>query len=356
MGWPILRDAVPAGATSAPPLNAKPIRSLMHPSYHTAQSRAHHAVSALVTVAALAVAACTDPVTPSAPRPPAAPSLAKGGGGGASQGPGRIYFSAGKHDPQYADVYVIEVGTDSATRLTDAPGHDSAPSASRDGKALVFSSNRDGNYELYTMKPDGSGQTRVTNTPAHESHPEFSPDGRRIAFLRYDPQTATSDLFIMRTNGTGLVQVTSDGMPKEGPTWSPDGTQIAYAVHLGDNWEVVRVNVDGTGLVNLSNDPVGNDINPAWAPDGSLVAFASDREFLDTGTREIYTVTPDGANLTRRTFLEPVGAQYPVWSPNSQKLAFWVSDDPMAVLTMNLDGTNLEKVYIGLAAYPSWGK
>ena len=54
----------------------------------------------------------------------------------------------------------------------------------RNGK-IAFTSNRDGNYEIYTMEANGSNQTRLTNSP-YDASPKWSPDGTKIAFLRSD--------------------------------------------------------------------------------------------------------------------------------------------------------------------------
>ena len=47
-------------------------------------------------------------------------------------------------------------------------------------------SKRDGNFEIYSMNADGSGQTRLTNNPAADGFPTWSPDGTRIAFVSGD--------------------------------------------------------------------------------------------------------------------------------------------------------------------------
>jgi TolB protein len=68
-------------------------------------------------------------------------------------------------------------------RLTDHPKMDCWPAWSPDGKRIAFTSNRDGNYEIYLMNADGSGQRNLTQHPASDNFAAFSPDGRRLAFL-----------------------------------------------------------------------------------------------------------------------------------------------------------------------------
>src|SRR5262245_36220775 len=59
--------------------------------------------------------------------------------------------------PRGWDVYVAHVKTGKATRLTDHPALDYNAAASPDGKRVAFVSERDGNMEIYSMSPDGSG-------------------------------------------------------------------------------------------------------------------------------------------------------------------------------------------------------
>jgi TolB protein len=61
------------------------------------------------------------------------------------------------------------------TRLTDNPAIDGQANWSPDGTQIVFSSDRDGNYEIYFMNADGSGQTRLTDNPAGDEIPVWQP-------------------------------------------------------------------------------------------------------------------------------------------------------------------------------------
>src|SRR6266516_1024749 len=71
----------------------------------------------------------------------------------------------------------------------------------RNGKIVFSRRVVDGNFEIFSMNPDGSGQTNLTQNPASDNDPAGSPDGRRIAFSRYAGGNA--DIFVMNADGSG---------------------------------------------------------------------------------------------------------------------------------------------------------
>lgn len=93
---------------------------------------------------------------------------------------------------------------------------------------ILFESYTDQNWEIFSIRPDGSDRINVTKTPAvHELYPQASPDGSQIAFL-VDEQQGTEtqrSLWVMNADGTNRRQVSTAARE---PTWSPDGTQIAF--------------------------------------------------------------------------------------------------------------------------------
>ncbi len=227
-----------------------------------------------------------------------------------------------------------------------------APPAPTLSGLIAFASTRDGNGEVYTMQPDGSNPRNVTNNPAYDANPAWSPDGTRIAFAsNRDTGSGTVELYVMNTDGSGVTRLTTGG--GDLPTWSPDGTRIAY--QRGS--DIIVMNADGTNLLNLTAG-LGADLNlaPAWSPDGSRIAFSSNVEAAQGFDLEVYTIAPDGTNLTRLTS-EPGDDIFPAWSPDGTRIAFLSSragNDEIFV--MGADGSNPTNLTRnpGLDVLPAW--
>lgn len=100
-----------------------------------------------------------------------------------------------------------EGGTSSQRRVNGA--RDFNPSFSPDGSKIAFTSDRDGNDEIYVMNADGTEQVRLTNNQAWDWQPEFSPDGSKIAFTT--DRDGNVEIYVMNTNGTNQVRLTNNG-------------------------------------------------------------------------------------------------------------------------------------------------
>jgi Tol biopolymer transport system component len=214
------------------------------------------------------------------------------------------------------------------------------------GSQIAFISDRDGNWEIYVMNPDGSGQTRLTNSPDEDRLPSWSPDGRYIAFAsnrQGDWGIYVLDVEAARRGG-GIAEATRltkwPGNDRD-PAWSPDGTRLAFSSPRDDDWEIYLIAVDGRGETQLTNNRAA-DWLPAWSPDGKRIAFVSDRD----GNWEIYTMNAappaggtGGSEQTNRTN-NAADDWVPAWSPDGTHIAFQSNrDGNWEIYTMNTDGT-----------------
>lgn len=178
---------------------------------------------------------------------------------------------------------------------------------------IAFTSDRDGNREIYIMNPDGTEQTNLTNHPSSDSRPAWSADGTRIAFV--SDRTGISELFVMNADGGDLRSLTQFGAGS--PSWSPDGTKIAFVRNL--DIYVLTIGLSPPANLTAGGFPPPMDMQPAWSPDGSQIAFVSNRLDRVRPSFDLYVMDTDGALETGPLALD---AFTPNWSPDGSKIAF----------------------------------
>jgi Tol biopolymer transport system component len=226
---------------------------------------------------------------------------------------------------------------------------------------ILFTSDRDGNFEIYVMDADGKNQRRLTNHPEKDLCPVWSPDGQKIAFhTKRDWKAGFGwEIYVMDADGGNQRSVTNHPARQEySPAWSPDGQRIAFNSDRDGDWEIYVMDADGENPRRLTNSP-GQDAFPAWSPDGQRIAFSSMRD----GNDEIYVMDINRKNPRRLTNNPAVdgGAS---WSPDGQKIAFTRTDTPGGVwdgqsseiYVMDADGKNQRRLTNNLAydGNPVW--
>jgi Tol biopolymer transport system component len=198
---------------------------------------------------------------------------------------------------------------------------------------MVFSRFLDGDWDIFTMNPDGSGLVNLTNQIPLDAHPAWNADSTLIAFA--STRDRHNEIYTMNPDGTNVQRLTNNDFLDSEPSWSPEGTRIAMRSSRDGNNEIYVMNADGTEQTNLTNSPA-EDAEPDWSPAGDRVAFQSDRK----GTLDLFSVNADGSGLTRIT-RDPLTEGEPSWSPDGQKLAYvGTLGNQGEIFTVNADGTN----------------
>ena len=221
---------------------------------------------------------------------------------------------------------------------------------------IAFSSDRDGNLEIYTIDTDGANLVRLTNHPARDTQPAWSPDGRKIAFTSDRRNGFSLEIYVMNADGEKPVQLTTDHPPAvndESPSWSPDGTKIAFASNRGDSYDIYVMDADGNNLVQLTKGRA-KEVSPCWSPNGMKIVFTSSGNVLKS---EIYVMDADGANPVNLTQNPEALNKNPSWSPDGRRIAFesWgVGNHDIYV--MDADGKNVVQLNDNFAwdAFPAW--
>lgn len=204
-------------------------------------------------------------------------------------------------------------------------------------RTLVFSSNRDGYYQIYSYDLASETLVKLTANTATDKFPALSPDGTKIAFV--SDRSGSWGIYTMNIDGTdvsGLIASLA-GANHGRPSWSPEGTRIAF----DNNRDIFTMNSDGTGVVNITGTVFTNEIEPAWSPDGVLIAFSSNAD----GDYDIYVMNSDGSGAQVKLTDNTVIDQKPAWSPDGSRIAFSSNlNSNYDIFSMNRDGSGLVNI------------
>jgi len=192
-------------------------------------------------------------------------------------------------------------------RLTSGPGWDREPAWTPDGNSIVFSSDREGNFDLWRVAVSEKAQPeRLTSSPLPEGQPVVARDGR-IVFVRGRLGAAT--LWIRQPNGAE-ARLTKEHVVEQWPAIAQDGVNLAY-VAIGEGTRKLHVrNLDtGKDSVALTDQRLEH---PAWAPNAERLSWTA------SSARGAVYVTPlDGryVNLVSSRHAESA------WSPDGKTIA-----------------------------------
>ncbi len=225
---------------------------------------------------------------------------------------GRIAFASNR-DGNY-EIYTMRTDGREVMRLTDGPERDREPSCSGPGLMLYTSSALGGGTDIWLLDLESNEATNLTRALGGDYSPRWAPDGETIAFVsdRHGP----GQLYLMDVDGSGQTQLSRQESSVEQPSWAPDGLGLLFASEQDGSWELFSISVEDASTSRVAQD-AAQDWYPAWSPEGDHIAFTSDRG----GRHQIYIMEPDGAEARRLTMF-PLGAEQPQWSPDGEWIVF----------------------------------
>lgn len=278
----------------------------------------------------------------------------------------RIVFERTLPDRTTA-VYTISPSGGAEQKLTDLPVRGQM-SWSPDGKWVAVSANIPATPGIFLLPMEGGQPRRLTSSkaPGYDTAPSFSPDGRHLAYAAC--LGGSCDTYVQKLESGYLPQgsaqrVTYQGIQVSGMTWSRDGRTLIYStgiiapsllhlwrVGVQDQSQPQRLEVAGPGArlpaissagdhlifsrflesvntwryqVDIGTEPIiassSTDTNPQFSPDGNKIAFASARS---GEVIEIWVAHADGSSAVQMTDRLGRLQGTPRWSPDGTWIAF----------------------------------
>ena len=179
------------------------------------------------------------------------------------------------------DIYVMETDQGTAQRFTLDPKADFNNIWSPDGSRIVFSTDRNGSYDLYQKLSTGAGpEEALLETPLAKAPSDWSRDGRFLLYWQDHPKTQ-DDLWVLPMVGDRkpfpFVEAESNQLRGR---FSPDGKWVAYQSNESGRVEIYVQAFPGPGGKWLVSTSGGH--SPRWARSGSELYYISDDGTLMT--------------------------------------------------------------------------
>jgi TolB protein len=173
------------------------------------------------------------------------------------------------------------------------------PAWSPDSRHLAFVSERDGNFEIYTLDvstclnqpmadlfaPCQPREHRITRNTTDDLYPSWSPDGRTLVYASDSDRDRNFELYTVDPYTGVFQQLTRNAADDTMPVWSPDGRAIAFISNRDGENEVYTLNLADGSQRRMTHNST-RDYNPAWSRDGKRIIFQAVRPPM----RELHVV------------------------------------------------------------------
>jgi len=182
------------------------------------------------------------------------------------------------------------------------------PRISKDGKKILYQSNRTGSWQLFTCDIHGRNKKRITNDKSNNNLPDWSPDNTWIAFV--SDRDGNEEIYTARTDGSAVSRITNDGARDIHPYISPDGKYILFnSDRNGNQLDIYRYNVAAKTTERLTNTP-SHETCARYSPDMKQIVLLKNSDIAD----DIYLMPTNGSTMTNLSNTPNVNHGWPVFS------------------------------------------
>jgi serine/threonine-protein kinase len=335
-------------------------------------------VAALVTMAVVGLAVVASEVLPPAPtrgiEADATPINVQRAPSLGPRSREAIVFASDR-DGDY-DLYILRAGAQEPQRLGRNTTRDErAPAISPDGTTVAYTVGREPRRDIWLMDSDGSRPRELTHSDADDTDPAWSSDGRRLAFAsrRSDP---VFDIWEIRSRAGRLDAATARNLTdrvavEHFPSWVPGSSRLVIASNqLGGNRDLWRIDADDGSRLDRLTSTFDYDFRPAVSPRGGTVAFYR-RPFCgtcpnDRGPADLMLMDMDGGQQRQLGGMPGRDELDPAWSPDGRAIAYTsggfradtgpAGDAELMVTRPNGTGRRRLTRGWGNVAEPSWGR
>lgn len=250
-----------------------------------------------------------------------------------------VYASRPAPEAPYA-LFRLHVETRASQQLTNAPAAlygDIAPTYAPDGQTLAFiRSDRAGVQDVFLMLADDSEPQQLFSDQRGINGIDWTPDGQDLVFSSY--RNGTFNLWRVSVDDGSMAWVPTTGERIYNPSLARQSNRLVYEAFSYEK-NIWRIQREPEADPPYTHERLINSTRWDWevfyAPDGQRIAFTSTR----SGMLEIWIANSDGTEPVQVTHFGGAAVGNPRWSPDGNQLAFYAAPEGHAVLhVMATDG------------------
>jgi TolB protein len=212
---------------------------------------------------------------------------------------------------------------------------------------FVYQKQIDGHWQLFTSRPDGSGERQITHTLGDSENSDWSPVGKRIAFEYNSPHEKGCAVTVIDADGSNRTDLSVGRDCDNQPSFTPDGKRIVFVRYVLKTDKESIQSMDLTGGDAHVIGGINGDTDPNVSPDGKNLSFLRIKK--DEKQQALFAMDIDGSNVRQLTSSGDEVARKHAWAPDGSRIVITTSGDFVGgksanILTMRPDGSDRRQV------------